>query len=402
MDMKVKIDKKMIFGLILHMAIIILSVLFLYIGHRIAVNGLSVFNQDENIRTLEVKIIKIVDISDNDVEWSGGSFNDRNITFEAAAKNAKNKEYITATQNINSLYFSFTKEVKEGDKVLLSSYAGGEWYFIDYVRIDKILFLGVIFIVLLLVFGRIKGLNAILSLGFTCTAIFAVFIPSLLSGKNIYMMSVIVCIYSVIVTLFIVNGINKKSFAAVIACFGGIIAIGVLTLVMDNILGLTGLISEESMYLTYIPTEKPIDLKAVIFAGIMIGAVGAVMDVAMSVSSALWELKTQASNPTFAGILKSGINIGKDIMGTMTNTLVLAYIGGSLSLVLLLFVYASSLAELMNRELVIVELLQAIIGSLGILLTMPLTALICALLYSHTHKNQDTEIDEEELARFRF
>jgi uncharacterized membrane protein len=179
-----------------------------------------------------------------------------------------------------------------------------------------------------------------------------------------------------------VNGVNKKSLAAITGCFGGVIAAAALTFIMNNILALTGIVSGESMSLLFLPLDEPIDLRAIIFGGILIGSVGAVMDVAVSISSALWEVKTQAADLTFRSIYKSGVNIGRDVLGSMTNTLVLAYIGSSLSLILLLIVHTGSLTELLNRELVIVELLKAIIGSLGLLFTMPLTAMICAALYS--------------------
>lgn len=384
-----KLSKRALDGLI-YAAIVIFALLFLYFGNKVAVRDLTVFDDDGDILTAEAKITEIIGIVENEHEWFSGT----EITFSAIVTKGENKnETIIAQQNLGGYAFDDYKIVEKGDKVILMSYSEGDWYFVDYIRVSKILFLGGVFIILLLIFGRIKGVNAILTLGLTCTAIFAVFIPSILSGKNIYSSTIIVCVYSIVVTLFIVYGVNQKSTAAIAGCFGGIITASILTLVMNTGLGLTGYVSEESYHLLYLPVENPIDLRAIIFAGIIIGAVGAVMDVAVSIASALWELKTQAPNLTFSGIFKSGINIGKDIMGSMTNTLVLAYIGSSLSVILLLVVYAGSLAELLNRELIIVEILQALIGSLGILLTMPLTALVCAALYTRKQKAIQEEIE---------
>ena len=101
----------------------------------------------------------------------------------------------------------------------------------------------------------------------------------------------------------------------------------------------------------------------------------------MDIASALFELRRHAADLTFRKLVNSGITIGRDIMGTMSNTLVLAYIGSSLSTVLLLTTYAVSLDELLNREMIIAELLQALIGSIAILLTIPLTSMICGLMY---------------------
>ena len=130
--------------------------------------------------------------------------------------------------------------------------------------------------------------------------------------------------------------------------------------------------------------DRPIALKGVIFGAIVIGAIGAFMDVAMSISSALYEMKEKYAANSFAQLVSSGFTIGRDIMGTMANTLVLAYIGSSLSVVLLLITYNPTLLDLMNREMVIVEILQALIGSLAILMTLPLTALVAGTLYSRT------------------
>lgn len=378
-------------NIIVYVAIILLALASLYIGNKIASDGIVVNYHDDEFLTVEAKVIRVLDITEDNVsDWMSST----TITFEAEITNGVDQnEIITATQNLRNDSATLEREVSEGDKILMVS-NNDEWHFAGFVMIDKIMMLGAVFIILLLLLGGFKGLNAILSLGFTCAAIFAVFIPSILSGKNIYMAAIIVCTYSIIFSLFLINGVNKKSLSAIVGCFGGVIAASVLTLFMSRALGLTGIVDGDSLFLLYLPTENPIDLRAIIFAGIIIGAVGAIMDVAVSISSALWELKTQAPNLTFGEIFKSGINIGKDIMGSMANTLVLAYIGGSLSTILLLIVHAESFADLLNRELVIVEFLQALIGSLGILLTMPLTALICAVLYSKKPRQVDGHYDE--------
>jgi len=370
-----KINKEIIYRAVVMLA----AMLFLYVGNKIATGDFGIFSYGDSIPAIEARVIRITDVS----EEIGYGWSNKIITFEAAVTSGAGLKggLVTAAQNISSFDFRVDREVKQGDRVILSSPAENEWYFTNYIRINQIIILGAVFIVMLFILGRIKGLTAIFALGLTCTAIFAVFIPSILSDRNIYISAAIVCVYSVVVTLFMVNGVDRKSVSAVSGCFGGIIAIAVLALTMEKTLDLTGVINDESLYLLYMQRENPIDLKAIIFAGIMIGAVGAVMDVAMSIATALWELRQNAPELNFKQFFKSGINMGQDIMGTMANTLVLAYTGGSLSIILLLVVYSDSFSDLMNRELVIVELLKAIAGSFGILLTIPLTALICAVLY---------------------
>ena len=380
-------------NLITYALIIIFALLFLFIGNRIASDGIVALYDDELLPTVETRINRILDVAEvQHNDW----MSDTVIIFEASiTRGDRQGEIVTATQVIINYFYAQPREVAQGDRVVLI-YTQGDWHFFEYVRINTIIFLGVIFTALLLIFGRFKGLNALLSLGFTCVAIFAVFIPSILSGRNIYIWAIIVCIYVVVVTLLLLNGVNKKSFTAIVGCLGGILSAAILTLIMDRALALTGMIDTDFVSLTFLPTANPINLNAIIFAGIIIGAVGAVMDVAVSISSALWELKRTSPQLSFGEFLKSGVNIGRDIMGSMTNTLVLAYIGSSLTVILLLIVYTDSLAELLSRELVIIELLKALIGGMGILLTMPLTAIVCAILYPQSkepHEDGENEVE---------
>jgi len=183
-------------------------------------------------------------------------------------------------------------------------------------------------------------------------------------------------------SFLIIYGANKKSLSAGIGCLAGILVSGFLTLIMDRVLKLTGLVNEESLYVVRVNPTNPIDLKAIIFAAILIGAIGAIMDVSMSIAASLAELKDKLEYTPFSLIIKSGISIGRDIMGTMANTLILAYIGSSLSVVLLLVSYNSSILELMNKEMIVVEILQSLVGSFGILVTIPITSMVCAYLFS--------------------
>ena len=376
-----------------HIFIIVFALLFVYIGNKVASSELAVDLLSDENETVNAVVTNVIDISLNEENW----WSQTTISFEARiTKGERKNEIVAATQSYSSFLTAEPVNVTKGARILLVYNDAlpdfsGEWHYLDHVRINKLIALGAVFAVLLVIFGRVKGINTILSLGFTCIAIFAVFIPSILSGKNIYVSSIIICIYTIVVTLFILNGINKKSITAVIGCFGGVLAAACITLLMNGILNLTGWLNNESTYLVNLPIERPIDLIAIIFAGIIIGALGAVMDVAVSISSALWELKEEIEGISFKTLFRSGLNIGKDIMGSMANTLVLAYIGSSLTVILVLIVYSSSVSDLINREMLTVEILQALVGSLGILLTMPLTAIISAALYTSHGLDRDSK-----------
>src|SRR5699024_10476980 len=137
-------------------------------------------------------------------------------------------------------------------------------------------------------------------------AVFLVFIPAVMSAQNIYFWSILTCIFITVMTLLIINGADRKSFAAGIGCFSGMAVSGLLTVVMDSIIRLTGWLEEDSINLYMLNPHGHIDLKAIIFASIIIGAIGAIMDVAMSVASALYELKVNLPNASAKDLYRSG------------------------------------------------------------------------------------------------
>ena len=293
-------------------------------------------------------------------------------------------ETVQVGQVINTNYYPVQEDVEPGDKILIyeQDYAiNTPWTMLEYHRSDAIIILAIAFVIAVLVFGRLKGLNTIISLAFTCLAVFAVLLPAIISGQNIYWWSIIVCLYIIIMTMLFINGADKKSFAAGFGCFSGVAIAGLLTLIMDKALKLTGMVSDNTLYLQMLDTPNPIDLKGIVFAAILVGALGAIMDVAMDIASSLNEIRRNFPEVSRKNLIRSGFNIGRDVMGTMANTLVLAYIGSSLCTTLLLVAYNVSAIELFNMELIIVELLQALVGSIGILLSIPLTTFICAALY---------------------
>lgn len=400
-----KITKQKKLNSIMYIITVIFSVIFIFAGNRIFTQK-SVLWQGQNGLAEKARIIEIKSI-DTD-EYSLGeetSMSTTTVNFKAEILSGEYKgKIVSGIQNIDNFSPYVTKQIEKGDKVLLTHDEGdnidisGDWIYSEMLRTDKLMILMVAFLLLILLFGGKKGVNTIVSLGFTCLAIFGVFVPSVLAGANIYITSVIICLYTIIMTLIIVNGCDKKTLSAIIGCFSGVLLAGVITLIMNKILHLTGVLDETSIHITLLDTEKPIDLLGIIFGSIIIGAMGAVMDVSMSISSSLYELSKKVENADFYMLIGSGFTIGRDIMGTMANTLVLAYIGSSLSSVLLLIIYNPNILSLMNREMVVVEILQALVGSIGILFTIPFTSFIAAFLYSKKSKSniEDSNVDDVE------
>lgn len=383
----IKGQKKKTLGWPIYMLAVVISTVLIIIGNQYASGRIDFFSNEE-IVSVKAEIVKITDvISDSQALGDGVSMETKDILFEAKILNGDQKgKLVQAVQKINSYFMVPTNEAKVGDKIVLVGVADEmyqvNWLYSQYLRTDKLIILSAVFGVLLILFGQKKGLQTLISLTFTVLAVFLVFIPAVLSGYNIYLWTLLTSIYVTMMTLIIVSGLNKKTVAAIIGCISGVIFSALLVLFMSKALKLTGVIDEESVFLLMINPEHPIDLKGIFFGAIVLGALGAIMDVSMSISSSLYEMKEKYAANSFSQLFTSGMTIGRDIMGTMANTLILAYIGSSLSSVLLMIVNRPSVLYLMNVELVTIELLQAIIGSLGILMTLPLTAFVSALIYS--------------------
>ena len=287
---------------VLYLVTVIFSVAFLYAGNRMAMQSGGLFPPFGDASLVKARVISI---SSREVqEQQGFTTTDMvqsvHIRFFAQGLAGEQKgETLLAEQVIDGMFGGQMEEIEVGDKVSLylnpDPLATTTYMMGDYMRSDGLAVFCLVFLGMILVFGRMKGFHTILSLLFTCAAVFVVFVPMVLAGYNIYYCAVMVCIYTVVSTLLLVNGATTKTLTAIIGCAAGVLASGAITLLMTELLKLSGLVSQETQFLLDLGTAQPIDLKGVVFAAIIIGAVGAVMDVAMSVASALAELAEQAS-----------------------------------------------------------------------------------------------------------
>ena len=373
----------------------VLSLIIIIAAYAYVVGGDPVFKGQMEGKTIRARVLGI----DNTEQVNAtGEGNTVKITFSAQALSSELRgKTLEVTQEIDKSYAFSPREVREGDKILIEAYTENNstsYYFGDYIRITPLIWLGVIFCILIILFSKTQGLKTIVSLGLTCMAVFGVLLPAILDGRNIYLWSILVCLYITVMTLSIIGGFNKKTLCAAIGCLSGVFCSGLITAVMDKFLNMTGLLEEESIYLYQLYPDNPINMKGIIFAMIIVGALGAVMDVAMSIASSLYELKIKSPRLPAKQLMKSGFTIGGDMMGTMANTLVLAYIGSSLTCVLLYVSYNANLSQVINKEKIIAELLQALAGSMGMLLTLPLTSAVCALIYYGKGKINGTRQNE--------
>ena len=363
---------------------------------------------EANFQTLEkIKILEIISIEEND---NASIAYDKHITYKGMVLKGedKGKECIVH-QYLNDYIGGYSKIVTKEKTVYAARQAGVDdtisYFFnadsISYSHVGGLILLSCILVVLLLAISKTKGLLTIISLVLALLSIVYIFLPRILRGENIYLLTCFVCIFVVVVTYLIVVGANKKCLCATLGCLFGLLLSGVLALITLSILNVTGHFANEytaddvtMLYQSLYNVNIHIDLRGIIFAATLIGALGAVMDVSLSLASSLKEVYDNAKERSILNTIKSGFNIGKDMIGTMVNTLILAYIASDLSFILYMMVHHSN--ELIFRsEYLAIAIAQALVGSIAMVLTIPLTSLICAFLYNK--KQKEGEVKNEEV-----
>lgn len=349
--------------------------------------------------TEKAKVLKIIsDVSQEEVNNS--SIDDiLKQVVEIKILTGEYKGQIITVDNYmnNNVYYDIL--LKKGDKVTIavgeasSDYELPEIFISGFARDGYEFYIALFFILLLILIGGMKGVKAILALSISILMIIFVMLPLILKGYSPIILSVLLTVVIATLTLFIIAGINIKSASAIIGTTAGVIAAGLIAYIVGNVAKLTGLSSHEASMLMYIPQGITFDYKGLLFAGIIIGTLGAVMDIAMSIASSMYEIREIEPNINTRDLIAAGINIGKDIMGTMTNTLILAYTGTSIPLMLIFIAYDYPLVEILNMDLIATEIIRSIAGSIGLVLAIPFTAMTCgAILRSSAAKSRKERI----------
>lgn len=287
-------------------------------------------------------------------------------------------------------------DLKPGDKVIMhveKTDGGVDFFIADKHRVGALYFLAGLFCILLLAIGHKKGLLSLVSILVTLSLIFLALTPLILSGMNPILATVLICVLAAVVAIYLVGGFNYKSTAAILGTVLSLVIAGVLSIMTINLASLTGFSSEESMFL--FSAHPELNFVGILASAMIIGALGAVMDIGMSISSTINELYLSNSELSIRELFQSGINVGQDIIGTMANTLILAYLGGALSLVLLSD--NIDLQKFFNLNQVATEISAALIGSIAIVVCVPISAIIAAFLVRKSNKKEVGKKDFDDI-----
>lgn len=283
-------------------------------------------------------------------------------------------------------YFSamYNVDVAEGDtlSVRIDTTGPGEYEVnvYNYDRIPACIAVLAVFALALIGIGGWQGLRALLGLVFTFVTIVYLLLPLALKGWAVVPMTVVIVGVTSAVSYYLLGGWQPKFVGAALGCFCGVAAAALLGQLAIDLVHISAYQMDEAEGLLLARADTGLELGGLLLSGILISAEGAVMDTAMSVSSAMSELKDKRPDIGPLELFRSGMRIGRDATGTMANTLVLAFAGSSLNMMILIASYHVSFIQLMNTDFVAVELVRGVAGSMGIILTVPCVAAICTWL----------------------
>lgn len=243
------------------------------------------------------------------------------------------------------------------------------------IRTPMLLFLAIVFVILSIWIGGKQGFKGLISLVGSIFLLFLFLVPSILKGYSPVFISL--CVASVIIVLgsFITHGFNRTTGSAVLGMITTVCGVGVFTLILIKVMFLTGIYTEDVVYLIF-NTQGTIDPVGLLFAGIMIGLLGILYDVAIGQAIAIEELLRADPHMTFKRLIERGVRIGREHIGALVNTLAIAYVGASLPLLLLFATADSTALQILNREDVATEIVRILIGSMSIIIAVPVTTYI--------------------------
>ena len=246
-----------------------------------------------------------------------------------------------------------------------------------------------LFAVLLAVLGGKKGAGALRGLLFTLACVWFLLIPCLIRGIPAVPVTVAVVAVTAAGALILLNGFSRKTLCAVLGCVIGVVAAGAIAAAAGSLTPMDGFNMPEAENLILYGADKGLKVRGLLVCGVLISALGAVMDVALGIASAVWELREQNAAMTAGQLFRSGMHIGRDAMGTMANTLILAFAGSSLNILILVQTYDIPFLQLVNTDYICIEIIQSIAGSMGILLTVPIVAFISARMMARGKRRRD-------------
>ena len=266
-------------------------------------------------------------------------------------------------------------ELESGDKFYFNHnryFDGTESYFVTNIdRRDALLFFVGLFVVTIIVFGGWQGLRSLVALGGSFFAIFYVLLPGLVAGYNPLVLSTLVAAGVLFAAIFFTHGFNRESCVAYGGTMLAVFITGLLAVIAVTQTKLTGFVTDESVFLNF-ATSGTLDFTGLLLGAILIGVLGVLDDIAVTQAAVVTELYNSNKTLTDREVYNKALRVGREHVGALVNTLVLAYVGASLPLLMYFHLSPLSFWSLVNSELFATEIIRAIVGSIGLIMTVPI------------------------------
>lgn len=357
-----------------HLIILLITVLFaVFLIRYNQIDRVGLY--DTEGKTFEKA--RVVDIVEDNETESGNQIGNQIVSLELLTGDYKGNT-VEAVSSSSYLYGAHCEvgmrviaEVNESDDSLYVTVFSQDRMWILYA----IVFL---FLVTLCIIGGRQGFNSAIALVFTFVCIVFLFLPMIYRGISPVLAAAAVAVLTTFVTMYLIGGLSSKSITSMIGTVAGVGISAVLAVVFGKIAGISGYNVSDIEQLEYVGQMTNVRIGELLYAGILISALGAVMDVAMSVASTISEIHFRNPQLSRKELFTSGIRVGKDMMGTMSNTLILAFTGSSINTLVFMYVYGYGIVQITNMYSIGIEIIQGIASTMGVILTVPIVSVISA------------------------
>lgn len=322
---------------------------------------------------------QVVEVTKDNLAEDGNRYGEQNVILEMKSGSLKGQE-VEAISPSGTLFGAICEPGMAVIAIVSITEDNNIVTVYSQDRSTAIYTFALFFAMVVCLIGGWKGVKAVVSLAFTGISIFGLLFPMVYKGYSPIIVTILICVVATVFTMLMISGWTKKTLSAIIGTTCGVTAAGISALVFGHFAGISGYNVPDIETLNYVAQYTPIQIGGLLFAGIIISALGAVMDVGMSMSSAIQEIYEANPKVSRKKLFLSGIHVGRDMMGTMTNTLILAYVGGAITTLIINYAYNLSYHQLLNSYNIGIEIMQGLAGSLGVVLTVPITAAVAVEL----------------------
>jgi len=360
--------------------LILLLILFVSLSSRVFAQEDS-FQQIESPQeeTLEATVVEILEEKEISAEFSEEKQLYQKLELFVTKGSLEDKKIIIESGN---LPIANLQKYKVGNRVIVSygkDFEGNDFFYItDYIRRGSLFWLFAVFVVLVALVAKWRGLTSLLGMTISFFIIFSFILPRISAGSDPIQTTIIGSFFIIPITFYFSHGFNKKTTVAVIGTVIALIITGILAGFFVESAKLTGFASEEAGFLQVIK-QGSINIKGLLLAGIIIGVLGVLDDITVSQSAIVLQLKKANPKLKFEELYKRAMDVGQDHIASMVNTLILVYTGAALPLLLLFIDNPRPFSEVINYEIIADDIVRMLVGSIGLILAVPITTFIASL-----------------------